>query len=71
MNNNEYFELKYLEEIYELFNKYKEINNRYNTNIIKNNSDPYDFYLFLQDNLHIEEPYIDNNDNNDDNNENY
>lgn len=69
MNNNEYFELKHLEDIYNIFNKLKEINNYYGTNIINEKNDGYDFFLFLQENLIIEEPYIDDNKN--DNDEDY
>ena len=48
----EYFELKYLEEINELFNDFKEINKYYNLSFLENQN-YCEFYDFIYKNIHI------------------
>ena len=55
MNDSEenLFELKYLEEISELFNEFKGMNNYYGLNLFKDNY--CDFYEFIKENIIIYE----------------
>ena len=48
----EYFELKYLEEINELFNEFKEINKYYNLSFLENQN-YCEFYDFIYKNIYI------------------
>jgi len=50
-SGEDYFELKYLEEISELFNEFKEIDNYYGLNLLNDNYCL--FYEFIQDNVVI------------------
>ena len=54
----EYFELKYLEEINELFNEFKEINKFYNLSFLENQN-YCEFYDFIQKHINILEDDID------------
>jgi hypothetical protein len=66
MNSSEtLFELKYLEEISELFNKHREISNYYNLDLFQSNY--CDFYDFLKDSCYILEFYDDEEDDSFDN----
>lgn len=66
MNSSEtLFELKYLEEISELFNKHREISNYYNLDLFQSNY--CDFYDFLKDSCYISEFYDDEEDDSFDN----
>ena len=58
-NNNDldYFELKYLEEISDLFNQFKGMDNYYQLNLF--NKDFTDFYDFIEKNIVIYQ-YSDN-----------
>ena len=49
----EYFELKYIEEISKLFNELKEIDNHYNLNLFKENYCEY--FEFIQNRVQIYE----------------
>lgn len=69
MNNQEnieYFELKYLEEINDLFNQMKNIDNYYNSNLINNENNFLDLMYFIIDNIEINDIYNLSEEDNDD-----
>ena len=53
-----YFELKYLEEINELFNEIKEVNHYFNLRLLDHKTF-IDFYEFIQRNVNIYDMYND------------
>lgn len=66
--NKDFFELKYLEEISELFTQLKEINNYYGLNLFKNNNyiDLFEFinnHVIICENDFLSEDEIDNEEN--------
>ena len=71
MNALDLFELKYLEEIHELFNDLKTLNNHYNVGLfddnifsIKGNSGALSDFIF--DLVNIDDPYVGENSDSDD-----
>ena len=71
MNALDLFELKYLEEIHELFNDLKSLNNHYNVGLfddnifsIKGNSGALSDFIF--DLVNIDDPYVGENSDSDD-----
>jgi hypothetical protein len=64
--NTEYFELKYLEEINDLFNQMKNIDNYYNSNLINNENNFLDLMYFIIDNIEINDIYNLSEEDNDD-----
>jgi len=60
MSNEEYFELKYLEEINDLFLHLKELNDHYNLGLFHGvRNTPMELFDFLQNNIHVLEEYSD------------
>ena len=58
MSNNEYFELKYLEEVNDLFLTLKELNGHYNLGLFQGIRDtPMDLFEFLQEKVQVLEEY--------------
>ena len=64
MSNDEYFELKYLEEVNDLFLNLKELNNYYNLGLFQGVRDtPMDLFEFLQQKVQVLEEYSSDEDN--------
>ena len=64
MSNDEYFELKYLEEVNDLFLNLKELNNYYDLGLFQGVRDtPMDLFEFLQQKVQVLEEYSSDEDN--------
>ena len=71
MNALDLFELKYLEEIHELFNDLKSLNNHYNVglfddNILSTKGNSGSLSDFIFDLVNIDDPYVGENSDSDD-----
>ena len=71
MNALDLFELKYLEEIHELFNDLKSLNNHYNVglfddNILSSSGNSGALSDFIFDLVNIDDPYVGENSDSDD-----
>ena len=59
MSNYEYFELKYLEEVNDLFLSLKNKSELYNLNLFKKNNNFMDLFDFIYDSINIIEEFSD------------